>query len=61
MTRKKPIDHLNDAAQAVTLRHLRRRNMLMLEAVISAMLDTDDVFRVAEILKEHADQLVEYF
>lgn len=34
--------------------------MLMLEAVMSAMLDTDSPHEVARILREQADILVEY-
>nr|WP_313709029.1 hypothetical protein [Brucella intermedia] len=56
----KGIKALNDLAEASRLAHIRQRNCLILEAAIAAMLDADDPFTVAEILREHADQLVEY-
>lgn len=51
---------LNEIASEATLKHHRARNMLMLEAVMSAMLDTDSPHEVARILREQADILVEY-
>lgn len=44
----------------IKLKHQYHRNLLMLEAVISAMLDTHDHKDVSQILRDHADQLVEY-
>jgi len=51
---------LDAIAEAATKNHFHHRNMLMLEAVISAMLDVNTPEEAAEILREHADQLTEY-
>lgn len=51
---------LDEIAEEATLNHLYHRNLLLLEAVISAMLDVHDHKDVATILREHADQLEEY-
>ena len=40
--------------------HMRRRNMLFLEAAISCMMDTDTAQDTARLLREHANQLEEY-
>jgi len=60
-------DKLDPAIQALTEQadhavavHLHHRNMLMLEAVISAMLDVNDPEGVASILRHHAYQLEQY-
>ncbi len=53
-------DALDELAQRALVRHLRARNMLMLEAVIAAMLDTDSPEDAARILREQADILVRY-
>ncbi len=54
---KSPLDEI---AEEAILNHQYHRNLLMLEAVISAMLDVHDHRDVATILREHADQLEEY-
>ena len=46
-----------DMAQAA---HWHHRNLMFLEACISAMLDVHDPEGVAAILREHADQLEGY-
>ena len=59
---KKPRRHqaLDELAERARLKHLRARNMLMLEAVIAAMLDTESPEDAAHILREQADLLVRY-
>lgn len=52
-----PLGEIEDQAKAD---HWHARNMLMLEAVISAMLDVHIPEGVADILREAADQLEEY-
>ena len=54
------ITAISDAAYRATCLHWHSRNMLMLEAVISAMLDVNDPEGVAAILREQADQLEQY-
>lgn len=54
------LEALNDLAEEATLNHLHHRNLLFLEATISAMLDVHDARDVATILREHADQLEAY-
>lgn len=54
------LEALNDLAEEATLNHLYHRNLLFLEATISAMLDVHDARDVATILREHADQLEAY-
>ena len=51
---------LNEAVEQATFAHWHSRNLLMLEAVISAMLDVHDPEGVAAILRNHADQLEAY-
>jgi hypothetical protein len=51
---------LNAAAEQAVFAHMHSRNLLMLEAVISAMLDVHDPEGVAAILRDHADQLEAY-
>ena len=51
---------LNEIITKEIRQHFHNRNMLMLEAVISAMLDVDGAYGVARILREHADQLEEF-
>ena len=63
MTMAKPdpaIQALTEQADRAVCAHLHHRNMLMLEAVISAILDVHDPEGVAAILREHADQLENY-
>lgn len=63
MTMAKPdpaIQALTEQADRAVLAHLHHRNMLMLEAVISAMLDVLDPEGAAAILREQADQLENY-
>ena len=57
---KKAKTPLDEIAEEAKLKHHYHRNLLMLEAVISAMLDTHDHKDVSQILRDHADQLVEY-
>lgn len=57
---RREIQCLNEIAEEATLNHLYHRNLLLLEAVISAMLDVHDHKDVAAILREHADQLEQY-
>lgn len=56
----KPSKALRDLEDQAKFNHWHARNLLMLEAVISAMLDVDDHEGIAEILREHADQLEEF-
>lgn len=61
MNRPDPsIQALNEQADRAILAHMHHRNILMLEAVISAMLDVHDPEGVAAILREQADQLEAY-
>lgn len=61
MNRPDPsIQALNEQSDRAILAHMHHRNMLMLEAVISAMLDVHDPEGVAAILREQADQLEAY-
>lgn len=48
------------AASAAIDAHLDHRNMMFLEACISAFLDVHTVEGVASILRDHADQLEAY-
>jgi hypothetical protein len=54
------IQALNEQADRAILAHMHSRNMLMLEAVISAMLDVHDPEGVAAILRDQAGQLEQY-
>ena len=54
------IQALTEQTDRAVLAHMHSRNMLMLEAVISAMLDVHDPEGVAAILRHHAEQLEEY-
>lgn len=54
------VSSLNKIAEIAKIEHFRARNLLMLEAVISAFLDADDHRAVAQMLREHADQLEEF-
>lgn len=51
---------LDIIAEKARLRYLRARNTLILEAAISALLDTDTPQDAANILREQADLLVRY-
>ncbi|KAB2706814.1 hypothetical protein FHW20_003336 [Ochrobactrum intermedium] len=51
---------LNIIAEKARLRYLRARNMLILEAAISALLDTETPQDAAKTLREQADLLVRY-
>lgn len=57
---KKELKALNDIANKSTIKVWRARNMIMLEAVISAFMDTDSPSEVAYILREQADMLEEH-
>lgn len=57
---KKELKALNDMANKSTIKVWRARNMIMLEAVISAFMDSDTPQAVAQILREQADQLEEF-
>ena len=54
---RSPLDEITERAR---YDHINARNMLMLEAVISAMLDIDGMATVADKLREAADQLEDY-
>jgi len=54
---RREIECLNEIAEEATLDHFHHRNMMFLEACISAMLDVHNHEGVAAILREHADQL----
>lgn len=56
-SKRTAIDEITERAK---IAHWHERNMLFLEATISAMLDVHNAHEVAEILREHADQLEEY-
>lgn len=51
---------LDIIAEKARLRYLRARNMLILEAAISALLDTETPEDAAQTLREQADLLVRY-
>ncbi len=51
---------LDIIAEKARLRYLRARNLLILEAAISAMLDTETPQDAAKTLREQADLLVRY-
>ncbi|KAB2715523.1 hypothetical protein [Brucella intermedia] len=51
---------LDIIAEKARLRYLRARNMLILEAAISALLDTETPQEAAKTLREQADLLVRY-
>ncbi len=51
---------LDVLAEKARLRYLRARNMLILEAAISALLDTETPQDAAKTLREQADLLVRY-
>ncbi|MBJ6135310.1 hypothetical protein JAU75_20915 [Ochrobactrum sp. Q0168] len=51
---------LDVLAEKARLRYLRARNMLILEAAISALLDTETPHDAAKTLREQADLLVRY-
>lgn len=57
---KKELKALNKIANKTQAKVWRARNMIMLEAVIAAFMDTDSPEEVATILREQADMLVEY-
>ncbi len=57
---KKELKALNDIANKSTIKVWRTRNMIMLEAVISAFMDTDSPEEVAFILREQAKILEEH-
>lgn len=57
---KKELKALNDIANKSTIKVWRTRNMIMLEAVISAFMDTDSPDEVAFILREQAKILEEH-
>ncbi len=53
-------EKLDLIAEKARLRHLKARNLLILEAAIAALLDTETPHEAAAILREHADILVRY-
>ncbi|QTN02430.1 hypothetical protein GTN27_04275 [Ochrobactrum sp. EEELCW01] len=57
---KKELKALNDIANKSTIKVWRTRNMIMLEAVIAAFMDTDSPEEVAFILREQAKILEEH-
>ncbi|WP_158279451.1 hypothetical protein [Falsochrobactrum shanghaiense] len=54
-------EKLDLIAERARIRHLKARNLLILEAAIAALLDTETPQEAATILREHADLLVQYF
>jgi len=56
----KAMRELDIIAEKARLRYLRARNMLILEAAISALLDTETPQDAAKTLREQADLLVRY-
>lgn len=54
---RREIQCLNEIAEEAKLNHFYHRNLLLLEEVISAMLDVHDIKGVASILREQADLL----
>lgn len=57
---KKELKALNEIANKSTIKVWRARNMIMLEAVIAAFMDTDSPAEVAYILREQAKMLEEH-
>ena len=57
---KKELKALNEIANKPTIKVWRTRNMIMLEAVIAAFMDTDSPAEVAFILREQAKMLEEH-
>ncbi|MDQ4681874.1 hypothetical protein [Stenotrophomonas maltophilia group sp. RNC7] len=57
---KKELKALNDIANKSTIKVWRTRNMIMLEAVIAAFMDTDSPEEVATILRAQADMLLDF-
>jgi hypothetical protein len=51
------LEALAEATERAIAAHINARNNLMLEAVISSMLDVHDPEGVAAVLREHADQI----
>jgi hypothetical protein len=51
------LEALAEATERAIAAHLHARNMVMLEAVISCLLDVMDADGVAAVLREHADQI----
>ncbi|MGI8390528.1 hypothetical protein [Brucella anthropi] len=54
---KKELKALNKIANKTQVKVWRARNMIMLEAVIAAFMDTDSPEEVATILRAQADML----
>lgn len=54
---KKELKALNEIANKSTIKVWRTRNMIMLEAVIAAFMNTDSPEEVATILRAQADML----
>lgn len=57
---KKELKALNKIANKTQVKVWRARNMIMLEAVIAAFMDTDSPEEVATILRAQADMLVDF-
>lgn len=57
---KKELKALNEIANKTTIKVWRTRNMIMLEAVIAAFMDTDSPEEVATILRAQAGMLEEH-
>ncbi|PWL16556.1 hypothetical protein DKP76_16370 [Falsochrobactrum shanghaiense] len=60
-TKQMSQEKLDLIAERARIRHLKARNLLILEAAIAALLDTETPQEAATILREHADLLVQYF
>jgi len=57
---KKELKALNKIANKTQVKVWRTRNMIMLEAVIAAFMDTDSPEEVATILRAQADMLLDF-
>ncbi|NKX16214.1 hypothetical protein [Brucella pseudogrignonensis] len=57
---KRECDLITSLAEASQKKVWRARNMIILEAVIAAFMDSDTPQDVAQILRKQADQLEEF-
>ncbi len=53
-------EELDIIAEKARVRYLKARNLLILEAAIAALLDTETPHEAAAILREQADLLTRY-
>ena len=54
------MSELDKIAARETIEYLKRRNLLLLEAVVGCLLDTNNPKEVVEILRTMANQLEDY-